>query len=172
MRRTIMIFPEFENSESIDRIRARYDPLAGLVRPHITLVFPFEGEYSHETVARVLENRLSHIRPFDISFKGISGRKDNFGNYLFLNMTKGDREIREIHDILYSNEFRHYDLGFGYEPHITVGNLPSKELLDEALLKIGDLDEEFNTTVRKVSVEMIGENEESIIVYEKELEDI
>ena len=45
--RTIMIFPEFENMDIIDRIRDKYDPLARLVRPHITLVFPFENEMSH-----------------------------------------------------------------------------------------------------------------------------
>ena len=39
--RTIMIFPKFSNMEIIDRIRRNYDPLADLVRPHITLVFPF-----------------------------------------------------------------------------------------------------------------------------------
>ncbi len=37
--RTIMIFPEFKNMEIIDKIRNQYDPLANLVRPHITLVF-------------------------------------------------------------------------------------------------------------------------------------
>ena len=42
--RTIMIFPEFENMEIIDNIRKKYDPLAELVRPHITLVFPFESQ--------------------------------------------------------------------------------------------------------------------------------
>ena len=44
MLRTIMIFPQFNNIEIIDGIRDRYDPLAKLVRPHITLVFPFESE--------------------------------------------------------------------------------------------------------------------------------
>lgn len=33
--RTIMIFPDFENIEEIDKIRNKYDPLAKLVRPHI-----------------------------------------------------------------------------------------------------------------------------------------
>lgn len=34
MLRTIMIFPQFDNMEIIDEIRALYDPLSGLVRPH------------------------------------------------------------------------------------------------------------------------------------------
>lgn len=42
--RTIMIFPEFENIDVINDIRNKYDPLADLVLPHITLVFPFDSE--------------------------------------------------------------------------------------------------------------------------------
>jgi hypothetical protein len=42
-----MIFPQFKNIEIINEIRNRYDPLAKLVRPHITLVFPFENEMSN-----------------------------------------------------------------------------------------------------------------------------
>lgn len=169
MRRTIMIFPEFENSHVIDRIRAKYDPLAGLVRPHITLVFPFEGQFSNETLKRVLDRRLAEIEPFELCVKGISTQKGMLGNYLFLDIVRGEEEIRKIHDVLYSNEFRAYDLGFDYYPHITVGKLPSKELLDEAYEDIKEIEEEFNTTVKKISVEMIDENEESIIIIEKEL---
>lgn len=169
MRRTILIFPEFENSHIIDSIRAKYDPLAGLIKPHVTIVFPFEAQFGNETIERVLERRLSEIEPFELSLKGVSTQKGQFGNYLFLDIVKGEDEVRRMHDILYANEFRHYDLGFDYVPHITIGKLPSKELLDEAYEELKDLNEEFTTTVRKISVEMIGEDEESIIIIEKEL---
>ena len=169
MRRTIMIFPEFENSEIIDRIRAKYDPLAGLVRPHITLVFPFDGEFGNEILERVLTKRLSGIKPFELKLQGMSMHKGQFGNYLFLNIVKGLEEIINIHDVLYANEFRHYDMGFEYVPHITVGKLPSKEMCDEAFEKIRHIEDEFHTVVNKISVEMIGEDEESIIIIEKDL---
>lgn len=170
MRRTIMIFPEFENSHVIDKIRAKYDPLADLVRPHITLVFPFEGQFGNDTLKRVLDRRLEGIEPFELCVRGISSQKGYMGYYyLFLDIVKGAEEITKIHDALYENEFRHYDLGSGYFPHITVGKLPSKELLDEALEDIRDMNDEFRTTVKKISVEMIGENEESIIIIEKDL---
>ena len=45
-----------------------------------------------------------------------------------------------------------------------------KEEMDAAYEEIRDIDEVFSTKVRKISVEMIGENEESIIIIEKELE--
>lgn len=81
--RTIMIFPEFNNMEVIDKIRAQYDPLAKLVRPHIT-----------------------------------------------------------------------------------IGKMSERRELDEAYNKVKNLSETFCTIINKVSVEMIGDNEESIIVTE------
>jgi len=50
-----MIFPEFENMEIIDNIRKQYDPLADLVRPHITLVFPFESPLSNMQLENCLQ---------------------------------------------------------------------------------------------------------------------
>ncbi|WP_313343152.1 hypothetical protein [Sedimentibacter sp.] len=50
--RTIMIFPEFENIDVINDIRKKYDPLADLVLPHITLVFPFDSELKNIKLLR------------------------------------------------------------------------------------------------------------------------
>ena len=96
--RTIMIFPEFDNIDIIDEIRAKYDPLAKLVRPHITIVFPFEMEITNDELSMILENRLRDIKSFEIEMQGFS-----------------------------------------------------------------------KCIITKISVEMIGENEESIIVIEKKL---
>ncbi len=168
--RTIMIFPEFDNMEIINHIRRKYDPLADLIRPHITLVFPFESSMSNEKLTQILEKRLDCVKPFNLKMCGVSKQEDTFGNYLFLNVLQGGEEIKEIHDLLYANEFAEYDKGIPYKPHMTIGKLPSAELLEDAFIKVKDLEETFCTTVEKISVEMIGENEESIIVIEKELE--
>ena len=45
-KRTIMIFPQFENINLINEIREKYDPLAKHVSPHISLVFTFVLIYS------------------------------------------------------------------------------------------------------------------------------
>ena len=60
-KRTIMIFPDFENMEIIDSIRGKYDPLAKLVRPHITLVFPFENEMSNEEIEEILKAWMKSV---------------------------------------------------------------------------------------------------------------
>jgi len=168
--RTIMIFPEFENIGSIDKIRSKYDPLADLVRPHITLVFPFESGMTDDEVREILEKRLEDTIQFDLTLQGFSKQIDEkFGNLLFLNVTKGNDEIVKIHDILYANEFMRFNLGYPYIPHITVGKTKTVDELNAAYEDASSCNEVFSTTVTKISVEMIGEHEESIIIIEKEL---
>lgn len=167
--RTIMIFPEFENMEIIDNIRKQYDPLAELVRPHITLVFPFESQISNEELTQILNVRLLGVKPFELKLGGISKKEDTFGNYLFLDVLKGGEEIGYIHQVLYDNEFKEFNIGLQFIPHMTIGKLPTVESLNNAYNNTKFMEDTFSTIVRKVSVEMIGDNEESIIVIEKEL---
>ena len=167
--RTIMIFPDFENMATIDSIRKRFDPLADLVRPHITIVFPFESDMSNEELSAVLDERLKGASSFDIALQDFGNYSDASGNYLSLYLTKGAEEIVKIHDALYSNEFKEFDPGFEYVPHITVGKLASEKEMEDAFESIRTIGEPFVTTVKKISVEMIGEHEESIIIIEKEL---
>lgn len=167
--RTIMIFPEFENVDVIDGIRKKYDPLAELVRPHITLVFPFDSRLSNAELEQILEKRLSGIKPFALELGSFSKQEDRFGNSLFLNVLQGTEELDRIHKLLYEGELKEFDLGFGYMPHVTVGKLPTVEQMEEAYAEVSTCQERFKTVVNTVSVEMIGENEESIIVIEKEL---
>ena len=63
-----MIFPKFDNIDIIDEIREKYDPLAKLVRPHITIVFPFEMEITNDELSIILENRLRDIKSFEINY--------------------------------------------------------------------------------------------------------
>lgn len=167
--RTIMIFPEFKNMEIIDNIRKQYDPLAELMRPHITLVFPFESQINNAELTQILNVRLMGVKPFEIRLGGISKHKDSFGNHLFLNVMQGADEVSYIHQVLYDNEFKEFDIGLKFIPHMTIGNLPTEESLNNAFNNIKSIEDTFSTLVKKISVEMIGDNEESIIIMEKEL---
>lgn len=164
-----MLFPEFENIGVIDMMRKKYDPLANLVRPHITLVFPFESDISNDEISDILEKRLYNFKSFILTLQGISKVADSYGNYLFLNIIEGQQEIIDIHNILYENEFSKWNLGLQYAPHMTIGKLDNENELDYAFDEIKICQEKFSTTVKKISVEMIGEHEESIIVIEKAL---
>lgn len=167
--RTIMILPEFKNINIINDIRKKYDPLADLVLPHITLVFPFESELTNEELSLYMRESLKDIYPFKIELEGFSKKEDRYGNYLFLNVVQGMDVIKNIHDILYKDRLKEFDLGYDYVPHMTVGKLSFMELLNKAFDDVSKYKDRFSTLVNKIYVEMIGENEESIILLEQEL---
>ena len=164
--RAILIFPEFENIDLINDIRKKYDPLADLVLPHITLVFPFDSELTNEELSLYLKESLSDIHPFKVGLEGFSKQEDRYGNYLFLNVVQGMDVIKNIHDILYKDKLKQFDAGYDYVPHMTVGKVSSMELLDKAFDDVNKYNDTFSTVVKKISVEIIEEHEESIIVID------
>ena len=100
LKRSIIIFPQFGSDINlIQDIRNQYDPLANKIAPHITLVFPFESEICSHTLRQHIETSLSGFKAFSLSMQGISSEE---GNYLFLNLIKGQEYITKIHDLLYS----------------------------------------------------------------------
>lgn len=168
--RTIMIFPEFENIHVINNMREKYDPLVDSVLPHITLVFPFDSELTNEEISLYLKESLRDIQPFKVELEGFSKQEEKTGKYLFLNVVQGEDVIKSIHDILYKDKLRQFNIGNNYVPHMTVGKVSSLELLNKAFDDVNKhYNEKFSTVVKKISVEMIGEHQESIIVIEHEL---
>jgi len=159
-----MVFPEFENIDIIDKIRAGYDPLSDLVRPHITLVFPFESDITTDELNKHIKNALQDCRSFDLNMQGFTASAEPFSNYLFLNVTDGLQELCQLSRNLYTGILEQYQsdtLKTNYCPHLTVGNL-NKNIDYHAILN--ELEKEkslFSTCVNCVSVEIIGEDESS-----------
>ncbi len=166
--RTIMIFPQFNNENIINAIRKKYDPLYNLVKPHITLVFPFQDKISNIELEKKLEECFIEIPPFKIILQGISRQKDNYGNYIFLNVKQGERQIIDIHNNLYRNIWKQ-EQDERYIPHMTLGKFQSEGEMMEAYKDVKDLDSSFETFVDKISVEEIGRRGESFVVIEKHL---
>ena len=169
VERCIMIFPEFSNMNIIDEVRDRYDPLAHHVRPHITLVFPFQSDISTSELKSHLENVLSEIKPFKITQQGIIPIQ-SFGNYLFLDVIEGKEEIIDIHKRLYTGLLEpihpEWLKNGGYYPHMTVGKIADIEAYKTAIENIKCIDDAFSSVVKKISVEIIDENEDSLIEME------
>lgn len=173
MKRTIMIFPEFENINTIDMIREKYDPLAHHVKPHITLVFTFESDLSPEELKTHLANILSDIAEFELSMYKIVKIDNQFGKFLFLLLNKGVDQVKKISSKLYTGILEdHKPVWLNedtYLPHMTLGSFSSKDELESAYDEVIKYDALFMTIVKKISVEIIDENEDSIVVIEVEL---
>lgn len=161
--RAIMIFPHFNNMEIINEIRKEYDPLAEKVKPHITLVFPFTSELSNAELIEWLNTALKDTESFKLKLTGFSKAEDRFGNYLFINIFEGKEEIINIHNALYNGILKEFKMKYAYEPHMTVGKLKTKTDRDNALKKLEQCTNTFETVVDTITIEMIGEYEESII---------
>lgn len=166
--RAVMIFPQFSNQEIINEIRKKYDPLYNLVRPHITLVFPFKSGMSNMILSQKLEGCLKETVSFPLILQGISRYNDIYGNYIFLNVKNGSQEIIEIHNSLYLNIFDEQCCQ-PFIPHMTIGNLDSADKMEKAYNSVKNIDICFETIVKTVSVEMIGNNGESNVIIEKNL---
>lgn len=154
-KRDILIFPKFKNINKIQELRDKYDPLTNLIAPHITIAFPFSDNISNEELIKKLTNLLKDFKPFTIVFKGLS---ISYDNYIFLNCIQGNQEIIQLHDKIYEQILpSHFKKSIKYIPHITLGVANNIDNLNA-------FEDEFKIIVDEISIELIGEHEESIII--------
>ena len=154
-KRDILIFPKFENIDKIQEIRNRYDKLANLIPPHITLAFPFRDKISDMDLIDQLSIILKTFSPFNVIFSGITLSTDN---YIYLNCIKGKEKIIELHNKIYQEIlFPRSQQSIKYVPHITLGQ-------SNDIQEFSNFNYQFKTLIDEISIELIGENEESIII--------
>lgn len=95
--RTIMIFPEFHNMDVIHFYRDQYDPLSAFVRPHITLVFPFQSNMSNDRLDKHIKDKLMNIKSFELILHGVS---KNDRTTRGINHNKRTQTVRINHGIV------------------------------------------------------------------------
>jgi len=96
MKRAIVLFPKFNNIDSIQAVRERFDPLASFIAPHITLVFPFECELSTQEIGDHVRRAIEGVKRFPVQLSSVTG--DFRDGYLFLNVKRGNDSIIDLHD--------------------------------------------------------------------------
>jgi 2'-5' RNA ligase len=148
-RRAIVAFPALP-PEPIGMLRRRYDPLAERVPPHLTLVFPFESALLADVLRRHVADALDDCTPFPVRFAGITGSE---GEYLFVNVKRGNDALIALHDRLYSGALReHRSLAHTYLPHLTVGRLADRASFRQALADVSSLKVSVESAVTAVTV--------------------
>lgn len=169
LTRCIMIFPDFANLPEIQSIREQYDPLYHGVAPHVTLVFPFTSDLTGTAVADHLQKAVQEIAPFKLVMQGIKPNTIG-GKYLFLEVIEGTKELNLLHSRLYSDLLLEYKPEFlkqyAFHPHMTVGKFGNDIEFQSAIKATESFSTRFETTVKKISVEIIGECDNSIIETE------
>lgn len=120
MLRSIHLSPTFSRSTEIDSTRSKYDPLAAQIRPHITLVFPFESSLSKEELTVHTENAVAAIGCFRVTL----GPAQTKADYIWLPVVEGRNEVIALHNALYQGPLGlHLDSARTYEPHLTIARL-------------------------------------------------
>ena len=165
--RCILIFPKFDNEDIINDVRRRFDPSYKSIAPHITLVFPFESSISRQELSEHVSAALEGISCFDLKLHGIK-RMDGENYYLMLGIREGIEAVSELHERLYTgilSEFKPNWPG-GFMPHMTIGKFDSSDELATAYADLMHFQEVFSAHICRVSVEIIGKKNESIIEFE------
>jgi len=148
--RAILTFPRFEGLHLIEQLRRQFDPLALAIAPHITLMFPFESDVSVRRLQAHVRQAVRDVGPFAVQLHGITGSE---GEYLFLNVKRGNDRLIELHDRLYSGLFAvHLSLAHTFVPHLTVGRLSNRAAFLAALEAAQEVNSTFRTAVREVAV--------------------
>ena len=164
MKRSVILFPKFKNIEAIKNIREKYDPLTKCIAPHISIVFPFESNISTIKLKEHFNKALYGIKRFNVKLKDITG--DFRDGYLFLNVKKGNDQIIELHDKLYSGILQSFLYkSITYCPHLTVGRVEEQIEIDDVVNLLSRFNENFETVIDKVFVESIDINEKSNIEF-------
>lgn len=129
--RAVIICPLLPESNPIDALRRRFDPLFDIIPAHITLVFPFESDLAPDELRAHIKGAVRGVGPFPIRLAGITGVD---GRFLFLNVVRGHAALIELHDRLYTGPLLpHLTLAFTFAPHVTIGRLPTPEAFEAAL---------------------------------------
>ena len=162
-KRDILIMANFSNIDKIKQIQKKYYDMADKIEPHIAVTFPFDSQITDEELYSKLCQILSKYKPFKIVCHGVSIPVGE-ANYRFLNIVENKKIIKDISNDIYKNiipEQLKYREKYNYDPHISLANKP----LDEEI----KLDDTFEMIVDSFYVERIGNNDESIKLYDIKL---
>ena len=169
LKRAIILFPSLNNMDIIEGLRAKYDPLAHYIPPHITIVFPFESDISTEEFKVHFNKVLKGMKKFNVKLKGFTG--DYRDGYLFLNVKKGNDNIIELHDKLYSEILKDFLFNkVTYCPHLTVGSIQKQVDFDKALDELSYYNNIFEAVIDKIYIESIDSSERSTIEFSYDLD--
>lgn len=153
-RWVVVIFPDDADLTDVEGFRARWDPLAGSVAAHVTLVFPFEPTTmgAGRTARAIAEVAASHP-PFLIQ---LADPAVSDSEYLFLLARQGAPQIRDLHADLYTAlPDAHTDGGF--VAHMTIGRSGDPAALAQAADTARTLGLHVSGTARAVSVYLIDQ---------------
>jgi 2'-5' RNA ligase len=127
----VAVFPDLANVSGIDSFRFRWDPLAPVLAPHITLVHPFEAALSVEDLRQHVVASVYGIKAFPVVLHGIVPHEDE---YVWILIRDGADRLLDLRARLYSGPLSALRaIPDAYIPHVTLARVTSMARLRQAL---------------------------------------
>lgn len=148
-------FPSFRGIDRVEAFRRRHDPAAGLIRAHLSLVFPFATALTQLQIETHVRRVVSRWPPIPVSFRAVRLHANEF---VFLMASRGASSIVELHDRLYTRSLAaHLRPEFSYEPHITLARQAQWPALEAAYEEAREtFREELADVMREVVLLSVG----------------
>ena len=146
MNYTIAIFPKFKGIDKIDSIRKKYDPSHNWLKPHMALVYYF----AEKPTTKKINEIIRRFQSFKIRLNKIN--TSSKGNFIFLDVTEGRKNIIELKNALYKGLGLKWDKEFAYQPHMTLANFKTKDEQRSALKEIKKENLNFSSEINSFLV--------------------
>jgi 2'-5' RNA ligase len=149
-------------SAELEAIRSRFDPLAELIPAHVTLVHPFIPSGHLARIESHLLGICMSTSPFTI---GLSEVSTHGGEYIYLNVIEGAKEIVDLRERLYMGPLAaHHRNDIPFIPHLTLGRLKTQDALRKAASEIAATNPSVTTHVAAVSVYRIDDHRREVVL--------
>jgi len=150
----IYLEPELKELNQIQSFRKRYDPLAEMIPPHVTLVFPFESS-ERESLLNHLNQILNKAHTITFTL----GEPEIHMDYVWFPIVEGSRDVHLLHKKLYTGFLKTFlSTSHEYHPHITLGRF-NDDKTGKQILKEAQLLNRIDVGIfKKAILEVIGDN--------------
>lgn len=163
MSRALHLFPAFSPASGVQAFRAKYDPLAGCIPPHLTLLFPFDDPMSDRALIAHIEAIVRTVTPFSLGFSAPVVVEDQ---WIWLPVHEQRSAVELLHARLYTGAMeKHLRRDLPYRPHVTLGRV-GREDLAQAMHDAKTLTLESAYRVERVVVETIGPGQQCEVLAE------
>ena len=145
----IVICPNLEDDSKIQELRKKYSPYYDVIKPHVTLVFPFP-DMDREEIENHICKILESFTRFNLRLVGLVR---SFDNWLFLKMEEGNDKVVELHDQFYTGILReHLRKDIEFIPHVGLGLFETDEEYQRAENEARKLDLDYRCEVESIQL--------------------
>lgn len=125
--------------DAINDARGRYEPTAGKLPPHITVLPPVDvDDHALSAVEGHLGDVALRTTPFDVRLRGTATFRPR-SPVVYLAVAEGVAELARLEAAVRSGDLA-AESRFPYHPHVTVAHRVPDEVLDAAFSDLADFD--------------------------------